>query len=150
MWQILQCRGRCLEHRLIMKVSMSLRQRDLCESPHWSAGGSTQLWLAKLRTERIFIMWHPRKLRYQHQSSLVICYIIALRLLDWLCFCNKNIGFNRLKAPLRPVQHFNLLHVFFSVSASRLYPESYARALVLPFIANCGRRKHAGPMTELR
>ena len=29
------------------------------------------------------------------------CCILALRLLDWLCFCNKNIGFNSLKAPLR-------------------------------------------------
>ena len=52
---------------------------------------------------------------------------VALRLLDWLCFCNKNIGFNRLKASLRPVQHFNLLHAFFHVRAWQLHPEvSYA------------------------
>ena len=57
-------------------------------------------WQSSGRKER-FIVWHSMKAAIPTSKLTLDCCIIALRLLDWLCFCNKNIGFNRLKAPLR-------------------------------------------------
>lgn len=71
------------------------------------------------------------------------CYILALRLLDWLCFCNKNIGFNRLKAPLRLCSTSTCCTFSFTFMHIDCIPILLHKSCLLPFIASSGRRLYS-------
>lgn len=59
------------------------------------------------------------------------CHFFALRLLDWLCFLQQEHRVQQAQGVFAPVQHFNLLHVFFTFMHSYCIPRSLAQTLLV-------------------
>lgn len=124
MWQVLQCRRRRLEHRLANEVGMPLKYRGHRNSScrfcgQYQRALAGKAYDGKKRFHCVASMKAAIPTSKLTRGSLLCCVeTIGLAL-----FLQQEHRVQQTQGAFAPVQHFNLLHIFFHVHARLLYPE---------------------------